>query len=348
MAGVVSEALRGKAARREGAAFESELLGRKALEDRVGLGVRWEAYSEGGELRLQGRGGELTTMVECDGRMCSGSEDGSIRVWRRASREHERTLLADADEGAPQVNALAAWEGRLISGHQSGRLRVWDAATGACDQVLRGEGPAGAEPVLALAVCGSRLACGGRDGSVQLWAMRAGAPWGLERTLPGDAGAALALAGWRDGVASGSHGGGIRVWDAGTGALDAALAGHACAVCALAAHGDRLLLSAARDGTIRAWVRGGGAWAAARAVEAYGAGTGLYARCLAVSGPTLVTGSWAGGGLRGDVRVWGLEALDPRLTLPRPAGSAVRALLAVDGEVWGAAGKDAVVWGRLP
>jgi hypothetical protein len=40
---VVAEARRAKAARREGAAFESELLGRtrKALEDRVGLGVRW-------------------------------------------------------------------------------------------------------------------------------------------------------------------------------------------------------------------------------------------------------------------------------------------------------------------
>ena len=38
MAGVVLEALRAKAARREGAVFESELLGRKALEDRVGLG----------------------------------------------------------------------------------------------------------------------------------------------------------------------------------------------------------------------------------------------------------------------------------------------------------------------
>ncbi len=36
MAGVVAEALRAKAARREGAVFEFEALGRNALEDRSG------------------------------------------------------------------------------------------------------------------------------------------------------------------------------------------------------------------------------------------------------------------------------------------------------------------------
>ena len=50
---VVAEALRAKAARRKGEASVFELLGRKAREDRVGLGVRWEEYREGGELRLE-------------------------------------------------------------------------------------------------------------------------------------------------------------------------------------------------------------------------------------------------------------------------------------------------------
>ncbi len=31
-------------------------------------------------------------------------------------------------------------------------------------------------------------------------------------------------------------------------------------------------------------------------------------------------------------------------TLPQPAGSDVKVLLAVDGEVWGGAGTDVVVW----
>ncbi len=40
----MADALRAKTARREGAAFEFELLGWMALEDRVGLDVRWEEY----------------------------------------------------------------------------------------------------------------------------------------------------------------------------------------------------------------------------------------------------------------------------------------------------------------
>ncbi len=42
MAVVVAEALRAKAELREGGVLELELLGQKAMVDRVGLGVRWE------------------------------------------------------------------------------------------------------------------------------------------------------------------------------------------------------------------------------------------------------------------------------------------------------------------
>jgi hypothetical protein len=347
MARVVAEALRAKAARREGAAFECELLGRKALVDRVGLGVRWEEYREGGELRLGGHDYGINAIVACDGRICSGSFDGSIRVWSRASGEHERTLRADvaeedkdeeAEEGFLPVYALAVWEGHLIGGHESGKLRVWNVATGECGQVLEGHDRA----VWALAVWGSRLASGSCDGSIKVWAMAAGAPWARERELLGHAGAVCSLAGWRDKVASGSGDGSIRVWDAGTGAHDATLAGHSGAVRALVVHGDRLL-SASDDGTIRAWAVG--TWAGLRTVEAWGRGTGLLPRCLAVSGSKLVCGSISSGS-QPEVRVWGLEELDLQQTLRQPAGSHVRALVAVDGEVWGGVGEEVVVWGR--
>jgi hypothetical protein len=120
MAGVVAEALRAKAARREGGVLELEVLGRKAVVDRMGLGVRWEEYIEGGELRLAGHANRVAVIVACDGRICSGSWDGSLRVWSRASGEEERTLQVDAGV-RDWVNALAVWEGRLISSsHESG------------------------------------------------------------------------------------------------------------------------------------------------------------------------------------------------------------------------------------
>jgi WD40 repeat protein len=169
----------------------------------------------------------------------------------------------------------------------------------------------------------------------------AGAGGGLssERSLLGHAGALLSLAGWQDKVASGSDDGSIRVWDAGTGALDATLAGHSGEVRALVVHGDRLL-SASRDGTIRAWALG--TWAGLRTVEAYGREERRFPICLAVSGSKLVSGS-AGRG-EAEVRVWGLAELDLQQTLRQP--HYVNALVAVDGDVWGGAGKEVVVWGR--
>jgi WD40 repeat protein len=148
------------------------------------------------------------------------------------------------------------------------------------------------------------------------------------------------LAGWQDKVASGSGDKSIRVWDVATGAHDATLAGHSGAVRALVVHGDRLL-SASEDGTIRAW--GVLTWAALRTVEVYGQKAGQYLHCLAVSGKILVSGSCSFCGSPAEVRVWGLEELDLQQTLaqPPPAGAAfcpgsgLRAVVAVDGEVWG-------------
>jgi hypothetical protein len=342
MAGVVAEALRAKAARRDGAVLEVKLLGRKAALDRVGLGGRCEEYIEGGELRLAGHVDFVAAIVACDERICSGSWDGSIRVWCRASGEHERTLQEPEGE-RDIVNALAVWEGRLISGHDSGKLRVWNVATGECEQVLERNNNGYGGGVRALAVCGSRLASGCGNGSIMVWGLGDGTTWARERSILGHTGDLRSLAGWQDKLACGSFDGSIRVWDVGSGAHDATLAGHSGPVTALVVHEDRLL-SASYDGTIRAWDVG--TWALLRTVEAYGGERVQRLFCLAVSESKLVSGSCLFGGSEAEVRVWGLEELDLRQTLAQPAGSGVRALLAVDGEVWGGVRRDVVVWGR--
>jgi hypothetical protein len=334
--GLLLEALRVK-----GAGLERELVGARLLSEKAHVrrpwpGVRWERYGAGGERRLQGHTDDVRAVVECEGRMCSGSEDGSIRVWGGASLEYERTLR-DEEDAEDDVLSLAAWEGRLISGHASGSIRVWNVATGACDRVL--EGHKGA--VLCLAVSGTRLLSGSDDRSVKVWAMGAGASWACERTLVGHDHSVVSLATWEDKVLSGSKDDSVRVWDMGTGAHDATLTGHEDTVYGLAVHGDRLL-SASWDGTIREWALG--TWAALRTVQAYEGNGRQYPHSLAVCGSKLISGSAMFGGV--EVRVWDLGTLECEHTLPQPAGAGVRCLAAGCGAVWGGVGSEVVVWGR--
>ncbi len=72
-------------------------------------------------------------------------------------------------------------------------------------------------------------------------------------------------------------------------------------------------------------------------------GTGQYPQRLAVAGQQLVSGPWAHDRCKGEVRVWGLDALDLQETLPQLASPSVWALLAVEGLVWAGVGSDVVV-----
>ena len=47
-----------------------------------------------------------------------------------------------------------------------------------------------------------------------------------------------------------------------------------------------------------------------------------------------------------EVLVWDLEALQPLHTLRQPAGAEMYSLASDSGEVWGAVGREVVVWGR--
>ena len=159
--GLVAEALQARASRNRNAAFDLQLLGPKALLHRARTGVKWGDYSEGGGRRLEGHAMNILAVAECEGRVCSASENGSIRIWHRATLAHERTLHHDASNGGSEdefydpVFALVGHGGRLVSGHDDGNLRVWDVLAGECEQVLEGWGLAPAP-----ATRGARCACG--------------------------------------------------------------------------------------------------------------------------------------------------------------------------------------------
>ncbi len=170
--------------------------------------------------------------------------------------------------------------------------------------------------------------------------------WPCERTLEGHRWAWVeALASWGDKLISGSSHGPIRVWDLLTGGLDATLTGHKGPVYALVVHEERLY-SASADGTIRVW--DAGTWAAARRVAAYDvAETGLFPRCLVMSGSRLISGSYSSRlGRQCHVRVWEVKTMVCEHLVREAVDEDVFCLAFVGGEVWGGVGSSVVVWGR--
>ena len=334
--------MRAKAAVRAKATMEMGQLGANVLTRWRGRGVDWGRYCDGGGgRRLQGHSHDVRALVECDGRMCSASEDGSIRVWRLDTLEEERVMPIEGDESDEDdgVNALAVWEGQLISGHESGAVCVWDVSTGERRRELEGH----TESVCSLCVVGSRLASGSVDGSIQVWAMGQGPEWPCERTLTGHTRWVESLVGWEGKLISGSWDDTIRVWDLETGRLDATLTGHKGPVFALLVHGERLF-SASGDGSIRVWAVG--TWAAVARVDAYVRASRQWPQSLAASGSKLISGSVGYGAVQYELRVWDVDSLTCEHTVLQPAGAGVRCLAAEGAAVWGGVGREVVVWGR--
>ena len=353
---MVAEALRAQAARREGAVMECELLGRKALVDRVRPGVQWGDYREGGKLCtcLETHHETVMAIVECGGRICSACKDGVILVWDQKSiiGGPQFQLSSNWDDGDPDfVEALAVWEDLLISAHGSGKLRMWNVATGLCIQVVEGDLDEEVSGFGVLAVCGSRLLSASESSPIKVWAMARGSAWSTDVVLTGHNSNVCSLAVFGSLVIGGLGNGIIDVWNLDDGKPDSTLVGHLGAVNALVVHGDQLL-SASNDGTIRVWGVGR-PWLWQRTVDAYDKeGMGMYPCCLAVSGSRLVCASSCifdheEDTPQSEVRVWGLAELDLRQTLPLLDGRiGVVGLLAVEDEVWGGYGCDLLVWGH--
>ena len=147
-------------------------------------------------------------------------------------------------------------------------------------------------------------------------------------------------------MASGSDDKTIRVWDVGAGTHEQTLAGHEEAVFALVACGQRLI-SSSKDKTVKVWSMA--TWACMQTVQAYATESAQYIDSLAVSGATLVGGSCSyphSDTEEYEARVWDLETLEPLHTLKQAAGQDVCGLTSDAGEVWGAGGKELIVWGR--
>ena len=97
------------------------------------------------------------------GRLASGSDDGTVKIWEQATG----ACVATLEEHEICVWSLAVLDGgRLASGSEDGTIKVWELATGACVATLEGH----EDWVWSLAALeGGKLASGSDDQKINIW-----------------------------------------------------------------------------------------------------------------------------------------------------------------------------------
>ena len=115
------------------------------------------------------RGWLITALAENGGIIAAGGTDGTIRLWRTATRKFLGTLVGHTST----VSALlvSADGRRIYSGSWDKALRTWDVATQECTQHMA---VAHRRAVMCLHLQEEALISGGGDGRVAFWDLELG------------------------------------------------------------------------------------------------------------------------------------------------------------------------------
>ncbi len=266
--------------------------------------------------RLEGHESSVNSLcLVADGRLASGSDDRTIRLWDAATGA-ETALLAGHDGSVKALCLLP--DGRIASGSDDRTMRLWDVSTGS--ETARLEGHDGWVNALCLLADG-RLASGSHDNTIRLWDATTGAE---TARLEGHTGPIKALCLLTDGrLASGSADKTIRLWDGATGAETDRLEGHDWPVASLCLLADGRLASASTDNTIRLWDAATGTETA----RLEGHTRPVAALCL------LADGRLASGSSDNTIRLWDAATRTETARLEGHTGTVAALCLLADGRL---------------
>ena len=211
-------------------------------------------------------------------RLASGSDDGSVRLWRADGDREPITVMRDASSPIRAVAFSPAGD-RLASGDVDGRVRIWDVAEAETGQPLDEE--MSSVSAIAMSPDGKLVATGGDDGQVRI--REAGDGRDALAPLGGDGGAkvgALAFSADSGHLAWTGGGGTVLVWSRQDGRGVLSLRSPRSVRAVAVSRDGRRVAAACADGCVRVWERedGAGAEGAPAEAQAPGAGRGVLRR----------------------------------------------------------------------